>query len=112
MIFYDSSLDHQHTTIRKFAKRWFGPYEVWKVFDNGTYRLCELDGTVLRVPILGKRLKIFKNRTDDEPYVSLDKTNNEEQSDKDRGDAESEESGLQLIIDIRGESESATDEGE
>ena len=42
----------------------------------------------------------------------LDKTDNEEQSDKDGGDAGSEESGLQLIVDIRGESESATDEGE
>ena len=45
-------------------------------------------------------------------YVILDKTNNEEQLDKDRGDVESEESGLQLVVDIMGESESATDEGE
>ena len=59
VIVYDSSLDHQHTTIQKFAKRWFGPYEVQKVFDNGTYRLCELDGIVLRVPIAGKQVKIF-----------------------------------------------------
>ena len=110
MIVYDSSLDHQHTTIRKFAKRWFGPYEVQKVFDNGTYRLCELDGTILRVPIAGKWVKIFKKRTDDKPYVILDKTDNEEQSDKDHGDAGSEESGLQLIVNIRGESEDATDE--
>ena len=98
--------------MRKFKKRWFGPYEVRKVFDNGTYRLCELDGTMLRVPIAGKRVKIFKKRTDKEPYVTLDKTDNEEQSDKDRGDAESEESGLQLVVDTRGESESATDEDE
>ena len=110
VIVYDSSLDHQHTTIRKFAKRWFGPYEVRKVFDNGTYRLCELDGTILRVPIAGKRVKIFKKRTDDRPYVILDKTNNEEQSDEDRGHARSEESGLQLVVDLRGGSEDATGE--
>ena len=36
VIVNESSLDNQHTTIRKFAKRWFGPYEVRKVFDNGT----------------------------------------------------------------------------
>ena len=112
MIVYDNSLDHQYTTIRKFAKRWFGPYEVRKVFDNETYCLCQLDGAVLRVPIAGKQVKIFKKRTDEKPYVTLDKTDNEEQPDKDRGDAESEESGLQLVVDIRGESESATDEGE
>ena len=55
-------------------------------------------------------MKIFKKQTDDEPYVTLDKTNNEEQSDNDRGDEESEESGLQLVVDIRGESKYATDE--
>ena len=112
MIFYDSSLDHQHTTIRKFAKRWFGPYEVRKVFENGTYRLCELDGTTLRLLIVGKRVKIFKKRTDDKPYVSLDKTETEEQSDNECDDAESEESGLQLIVDITEQSEEASDEGE
>ena len=89
MIVYDSSLHHQHTTTQKFAKRWFGPYDVRKVFDNGTYRLCELDGTMLRVPIAGKQVKIFKKRTDEEPYVSLDKTNNEEQSENNRDDTES-----------------------
>ena len=41
---------------------------------------------MLRVPIAGKRVKIFKKRTDEEPYVILDKTDNEEQSDKDRGE--------------------------
>ena len=55
-------------------------------------------------------MKIFKKRIDDKPYVSLDKTDNKEQSDKDCGDAEIEESGLQLIIDIRDDSKIATDE--
>ena len=64
---------------------------------------------MLRVPIAGKRVKIFKKRTDEEPYVILDKTDNEEQLDEDHGDAGSEE-GLQLVVDIRGESESASDE--
>ena len=112
VIVYDSSLDHQHTKIQKFTKRWFGPYEVQKVFDNGTYRLGELDGTILRVPIAGKRVKIFQKRTEGEPYVSLENTDYEEQSDKDCSDAESEGSCLQLIIDIREESQSATDEKE
>ena len=63
-------------------------------------------------PIAGKRVKIFKKRTEEEPYVILDKTDKKEQSDEDRGDAESEESGLQLIVDLRGESDEASDEGE
>ena len=81
-----------------------------KVFDNGTYRLSELDGTILRVPIAGKRVKIFKKRTDDKPYVIQAKADNEEQSDEDHGDAGSEGSELQLIVDIRGESKEASGE--
>ena len=33
---------------------------VKKVEDNATYRLAELDGTPLALPIVGKRIKIFK----------------------------------------------------
>ena len=50
-------------------------------------------------------MKILKKRTDDKPYVIQAKADNEEQSDEDHGDAGSEESELQLIVDIRGESE-------
>ena len=103
VIVNDSSFDYQQSLIQKFAKRWFRLYEVWKVFDNGTYWVCELIGTVLRVPIGGKRVKIFKKRTYAKPYVSLDNINIEDQSDKDHEGAESEESGLELIIDIGGE---------
>ena len=54
------------------------------------------------MPIAGKRVGIFKKRTDEKPYVSLDKTDNEGQSGEDHSDVESEESGLQLIVDMRG----------
>ena len=62
MLVYDSSLDNQHSTARKFSHRWFGPYLVKKVEDNVTYHLTELDGTPLALPIVGKRIKIFKRR--------------------------------------------------
>jgi hypothetical protein len=62
VLVYDSSLDNQHSTLRKFAKRWFGPYVVVTVHDNATYLLKELDGTRLKIPIAGKRVKIFKRR--------------------------------------------------
>jgi hypothetical protein len=78
------------------------------VFDNGTYRLSDLDGTELRVPIAGKRVKIFKKRTDKEPYVR--NTDDKEQSNEDHDNAGSEESELQLTVDIGEESGSATEE--
>ena len=62
VLVYDSSLDNQYSTARKFAKRWFGPYMVKKVESNATYFLAELDGTRLALPIAGKRIKIFKRR--------------------------------------------------
>ena len=108
MILCNSSLDHQHTI--NIQQRWFGLYEVRKVFDNGTYRLSELDGTILRVPVAGKRVKIFKKRTNEKPYVIQAEADNEEQSEEDHGDAGIEESGLQLMVDIRGESEEASGE--
>ena len=66
VLVYDSSLDNQHSTARKFAKRWFGPYVVKQVYDNATYLLQELDGTELKNPIAGKRVKIFQRRFEDQ----------------------------------------------
>ena len=62
VLVYDSSLDNQYSTARKFAKWWFGPYMVRKIEINATYFLAELDGTRLALPITGKRINIFKRR--------------------------------------------------
>ena len=64
---YDNSLDSQHKTTRKFARRWFGPYVVTSANDNAPYHLVELDGSRLAIPIAGKRVKIFKKRQDENP---------------------------------------------
>ena len=69
VLLYDSSLDHQHSSLHKFSKRWFGPYVMWKTYDNGTYRLKELDGTMLKNLVAGKRVKIFKKRQDSSPSL-------------------------------------------
>ncbi|KAL3679949.1 hypothetical protein R1sor_022905 [Riccia sorocarpa] len=65
VLVYDSSLENQHSAERKFARRWFGPYVVVTVHDNATYSLRELDGTPLKLPIAGKRIKYFKKREAD-----------------------------------------------
>ena len=74
VLVYDSSLDSQYTALRKMVKRWFGPYTVVHVFDNATYQLCELDETQLKVPIAGKRVKLFKKR---EGQIVFDEVLNE-----------------------------------
>ena len=60
VLIYDSSLDNQHSTSRKFAKKSFGPYVVKQAYENATYLLKELDGMELKIPIAGKRIKLFK----------------------------------------------------
>ena len=67
VLVYDSSLENQHRSTRKFAKRWFEPYMVNGVNDNATYHLAELDGTRITTPIVGKRIKAFKRRNEAEP---------------------------------------------
>ncbi|KAL3694613.1 hypothetical protein R1sor_008264 [Riccia sorocarpa] len=64
VLVYDSTLENQHSTVHKFSRRWFGPYVVLAVSDNATYSLRELDGTVLRLAVAGKRVKLFKRRDD------------------------------------------------
>ncbi|MCO5595794.1 hypothetical protein L7F22_049842 [Adiantum nelumboides] len=46
--------------VRKMVERWFGPYVVLHAYDNATYKLCELDGIEMNVPIAWKRIKVFK----------------------------------------------------
>ena len=65
VLVYDSSLDNQHRAVRKFSRRWFGPYVVTSINNNGTYHLAELDGTTMAVPVAGKRIKAFKKRHED-----------------------------------------------
>ena len=48
----------------KGALRWSGPYVVHEKFNNKTYRLREIDGTVRRETIDKHRLKIFYYRPD------------------------------------------------
>ena len=77
VLVYDSNLDNQHKAARKFARRWFGPYVVTSANDNGTYHLAELDGTQLTVPVVGKQMKAFKKRHEDEPDLGSEEEDDE-----------------------------------
>ena len=57
-------LDSSKTILgwRKLTKRWLGPYLVAEDFGNGSYRLAEFDGTVLKYSAHGSRLKKVKRR--------------------------------------------------
>ncbi|KAL2622834.1 hypothetical protein R1flu_003039 [Riccia fluitans] len=63
VLVYYNSLENQHSIEKKFVRCWFGPYVVVTVHENATYSLRELDGTPLKLPIVGKRVKYFKRHT-------------------------------------------------
>ena len=60
VIVYDSSQANQRSSMRNFARHWFGLYLVIQVNDNATYQLTKLDGTKTVVVIIGNRIKVFK----------------------------------------------------
>ncbi|KAH7286287.1 hypothetical protein KP509_33G067400 [Ceratopteris richardii] len=62
VLVYDSTFDTQYDARHKLTKHWFGPYVVVSVFETGTYKLREFDGSMLRNFIAGKRIKLFKRR--------------------------------------------------
>jgi hypothetical protein len=98
VLVYDSSLDNQHKVAPKFARRWFGPYVVTRVDDNGTYHLAELDGTRIAIPVAGKRVKAFKERHDGEPDARIG-WSNDDGSDDDEGDDTDGADG-EIVIEI------------
>ena len=61
VLVYDSRLDNQHRSTRKFTKRWFGPYMV----------LAELDGTRMTTLVAEKWIKAFKRRNEAEPDPTM-----------------------------------------
>ena len=63
VVLWDASLDNSHEALRKFKRRWFGPYVVKDVHkETGTYRLAELDGALFQRRVAGKHVKLFKRR--------------------------------------------------
>ena len=72
VLVYDNSLDNQDSSMRKFAKRWFGPYMVISVNDNVTYHLVELNGTRMTTRVVRKRIKAFKRWNETEPNLGAE----------------------------------------
>jgi hypothetical protein len=90
VLVFDSSLEHQHSTLRKFSRRWFGPYVVVATHDNATYTLHELDGTMLKIPVVGKQIKTFRRRVG--RFYADDIADSETQEDEEVEQADSETS--------------------
>lgn len=71
VLVYDSANDKSWSTTIKLNNRWLGPYKIFKIEDNGSFRLKELDGTKLYGTVSGDRLKKFLSRPIRDPENSL-----------------------------------------
>jgi hypothetical protein len=58
--------------------------------DNATYTLCELNGTMLKIPIAGNQIKTFRRR--DDKFYSDDIANSETREDDEVEETDSETS--------------------
>ena len=48
-----------HKTKGKFQPKWEGPFVIESVYSNGAYRLINVEGDTLMMPINGKFLKRY-----------------------------------------------------
>ena len=70
VLYYDAAKEKQWTG--KLDDKWKGPYYVHNVLLNGSYKLRNLDGQLLRTPVNGSLLKIYRDRHNWEPMVVVD----------------------------------------
>lgn len=61
ILVYINNLENQHSIIHKLPKCWFGPNIVIDVYCNATYLLRVLNGTMLQLIFVKKRVKLFKS---------------------------------------------------
>ena len=57
---YDNRFDN--IKGQKMVNRWEGPFVVHEVYDNGSYQLKDIDGTIHELRVNGWRLKQYLNR--------------------------------------------------
>ena len=55
----------------KLEDKWKGPYYIHDVLLNGSYKLKELDGRILKTPVNGEWLKKYYSRENFEPMVVI-----------------------------------------
>ena len=53
----------------KLEDKWKGPYYIHEVLLKGAYKIKEMDGRILKMPVNGELLKKYYSRENFEPFV-------------------------------------------
>jgi len=67
VLYYDAAREKQWSG--KLEDKWKGPYYIHDVLLNGSYKIKEIDGRILKTPVNGEWLKKYNTREGYEPMV-------------------------------------------
>jgi predicted transcriptional regulator len=69
VLYYNAAKEKQWSG--KLEEKWKGPYYIHSVIVNGSYKLKELDGKILKTPVNGELLKKYYDRKEFESFVVI-----------------------------------------
>ena len=69
VLYYNAAKEKQWTG--KLDEKWKGPYYIHEILVNGSYKIKELTGQVLKTPVNGELLKKYNSRENFEPIVLI-----------------------------------------
>jgi hypothetical protein len=69
VLYYNAAKEKQWSG--KLDEKWKGPYYIHTVLINGSYKIKEINGKVLKTPVNGEWLKIYHSRESFEPMVVI-----------------------------------------
>lgn len=69
VLYYRATLDKQWSN--KLEPKWKGPYYIHSILGNGAYKIRELSGKVIKTPVNGKYLKVYKDRRSWTPQIII-----------------------------------------
>ena len=70
VLLYDAAKEKRWSG--KLQDKWKGPYYIHEELVNGSYKIKEMNGKVLKTPVNGELLKKYYDRTEFDPMVYID----------------------------------------
>jgi len=67
VLYYNAAKEKQWSG--KLEEKWKGPYYIQERLLNGSYKLKEVNGKILKTPVNGELLKRYNSREEFIPYV-------------------------------------------
>ena len=69
MLYYNAAKEKQWSG--KLEEKWKGPYYIYEIIVNGSYKLKDMNGKILKTSINGELLKEYFDRRNFEPMVVI-----------------------------------------